>query len=483
MKGASLVQFYDSICQVGIRGFEDSQCSVREQYVETVAIVMSNRLQEAASPDSHAKSSKKKAPEPLKTILDVYNSLGSVFAKDKNWLRECCVLCIWKVMQRSPEQLKLVKPLAVLQLELTWLSKDSGHTFDSYRSRLQLSWLFTEYTKLLDLSIQMKLKDTILVNLSKILERANKGQQQANDQQIVLILSALSSLILQLGSHIVDNNGLALITDIINPFLSWQQPQVRLAAMECVKALMNRCRTWICQLLSFFLNMTTVAHAELAALTPGPLLIVPKDSVGKGKLQSYFMALTVQSSCLACLLYYSERLLNGVPLDIANSALISARRIILGQHQHEPDSIKNKEESLEAKKHAGWIIIQGLLGLGTSWVSSNLSTFIKMWSIVFTKETCIITEESKETQEKLAQDFIIKAEALRSIHDFIDNYKSLLNQQIIKLLAVCLTNCAYYLFQNPNKEPKKNVFNIFPTKYLQMKIVNICYECRIYGML
>lgn len=477
MKGASLAQFYDTVCQTAIRGFEDSRSSVREQYVEALARAMAGRLKEAALADPSGKGSKKKTPEPLKSILDVYNSLYPVFSKDKSWVRESCVLCIWKVMQRSPEQLKLVKPLAVLQLELTWLSKETGHTFDGYRSRVQLSWLFAEYTKLLDLAAQLKLKDAILANLSKVLERTAKHQQQANDQQIILILSAFSSLVLQLGPHLAEGGGsLSLLTDIIIPFLSWERAQVRMAAAECVKALIYRCRTWICQLLSLFLNMTTVAHAELAALTPGPLFVVPKELAGKGKLQSYYMALTVQSGCLASLLYCSERMLKGVPLDIANSALVSARRIILGHHQHEPEEKKDspkkaKEEGIEAKKHAGWIIIQGLLGLGTAWVSGNLSTFIKMWTVMFTKETCVIPEDSKESAEVLAQDFVIKAEALRAMRDFITNYKSMMSQQVIKILATCLTNCAFYLFQNCTKEPKKTVFAMFPTKHLQMKAV------------
>ena len=224
--------------------------------------------------------------------------------------------------------------------------------------------------------------------------------------------------------------------------------------------------------------MTTVAHAELSALTPGPLFVLPKDYSIKENLQNYFTTLSVQSGCLSSLIYCTERLLHGVPLDIANSALVSARGIIVGYHQHEKEddrqnSFKSKENELLEKRHAGWIVVQGLLGLGTSWVSGNLSTLITLWNTAFIKETCALPELPSYDMEKLAEDFIVKAEALRALHDFAVNYKGLINQQVMRFVSSTLLNCSLYLFQNCNKEPKKTIFEMFPIKHQQMKYVGL----------
>jgi len=481
MHGALLMQFYDTIFTACCKGFEDDQLQVREQYVLALSFAMSNKLQETIN--EKQTDSKRKSGDPPHNLIDVFNILQPVFNKDKDSEKECAVLCILKTMQQSIEHAKMSKPLQILQLNLTWLSKLSNYTIEAYKSRIQLTWLYIEYTKLLDLGAQIKLTEVILSNLDKIIEKKEKKQQQANDHQIILILYTLSALILQLGPHIVEHNSaLNHITDTINPFLVWDKSPVKLAAGECVKALMHRCRPWGCQLLSLFLNMTTVAHAELCGMPIGPIYVNIKQNAisDKESLVSYYMALNAQASCLSSLLYCTEPLLKGVPLDIANSGLSSAKRMIMGYRPHEDDETATKAKyddpkELLGKKHAGWLVIQGLLGLGNTWVNGNMSALIKLWNYTFSKELCItnplLAESKTYNLELLAQDFIVKCESLRALHDFMLNYKELLNPQVLKFVGNALVNCTVYMFTNNTKEPRKQLFDMFPAKYEQMKLV------------
>ncbi len=481
LHGSAAAQFYEAIFSASVKGFEDEQKCVREQYVRALAASMAGKLQESAGERAFNAPSKRRASEPPKNLLDVYSALQSVFSRDADLPKECVALCIWHVMRDCPDYVRQTRPLLILQLELTWLSKATAHNFENYKSRMCLGWLLVEYMKLLDLSTQLKLMETIISNLEKIVERHEKGQQQANDSQVILIISALNALILQLGPHIVEHNpSVNHITDYIVPFLSWEQPAVRTHAAECIKSLVYRCRPWVCQLLSLFLNMTTVAHAELAALSPAALFSsdVP---VGKDSLSSYYTSLSVQSGCLSSLLYGTELLLSGVPLDIANSALVSAKGIIMGYRMAEDDEERPNPDvhaggELVAKRHAGWMIIQGLLGLGNVWVSGQLSALVKLWNATFSKESCVtnplLQDEKTDRLEQLAQDFVVKADALAALHEFVTGYKELINAQVAKFVANSLVNCAQYLFSNFGKEPRKSLFEKFPVKYLQMKAVH-----------
>ena len=484
MRGTVAAQFYETIYSAAVKGFEDDQKCVREQYVFALSDSMSNKLQESVSEKTFNAQSKRRSSEPPKNLLDVYAALQSVFSKDKDLPRECVALCIWHVMRNCPEYVKQTRPLLILQLELTWLSRATSYTLEHYKTRMCLGWLFVEYMKLLDLSTQIKLMETIISNLEKIVEKHEKGQQQANDNQVILILSALNALILQLGPHIVEHNtSVNHVTDYIVPFLSWDQPAVRTHAAECIKSLVYRCKSWVCQLLSLFLNMTTVAHAELAALPPVPLFGAKSPSK-EDSLYAYYTSLSVQSGCLSSLLYCTELLLSGVPLDIANSALVSAKGIIMGycgtvDEDEERPAVEsgrgNKENELIAKKHAGWMIIQGLLGLGSVWVSGNLSALVKLWNLTFSKESCVtspyLQDERTDHLEQLSQDFVVKADALAALHEFVTSYKELINAQVAKFVANALVNCAQYMFLSYGKEPKKALFERFPVKFLQMKAV------------
>jgi len=441
---------YEDIYQASLKGFEDNELEVRDKYVEALAIAMANGLYECTSNEILNSPSRKRSSKATSNFIDVCNAFLGVI---NNEYRQCSVLCIWKIMNQCPIQLKLTKPPTILQSILTIISKSSSYPLENYKTRLYFSWLLIEYIKLLDLPAQLKLKDVILSNLNNVIQQV----QKTSEQQVIVLLTSFSALILQLGSYITEIP-LNEITDTLIPFFSWKTPQVNIAAIECIKALMHSSPSWAFQLLSLFLNMTTVSYAELATLSPS----LPFA----GELKDSFMTLSVQGSCLTSILYHAKKVFHGVPLDIANSVLSSAKSIILGYNEEEVKSTpKKKAKELIVKRAAGWIIIQGLLGLGKKWVSTHLSGLIKLWTRTF-------KTEKEEDADTILQDFIVKSESLKALNDLIDNYKTLLNQERMLSITTILINVSSYLLDNI-KELKKTVFDQYNVKYMQMNIVTL----------
>ena len=48
-------------------------------------------------------------------------------------------------MKNCPVQIKLTKPLSLMQVEFTWLSKGSLYLLDNYKLRMHLCWLIIEW--------------------------------------------------------------------------------------------------------------------------------------------------------------------------------------------------------------------------------------------------------------------------------------------------------------------------------------------------
>ena len=161
LKGATLTQYYETIYNASAKGFEDDQKSVREAYIGAMFEAMSSKLEESFSEKAFNSTTKRKAIEPPKNFSDIFNALQPIFLRETNAFKECAVLCIWKIMKYNPEYIRFTKPLIILQVELTWLSRFPIYSFESYSARIHLEWLFIEYTKLLDIDLKLKLMSII----------------------------------------------------------------------------------------------------------------------------------------------------------------------------------------------------------------------------------------------------------------------------------------------------------------------------------
>lgn len=93
-----------------------------------------------------------------------------------------------------------------------------------------------------------------------------------------------------------------------------------------------------------------------------------------------------------------------VPLALAESTLKVAKGLILGSlikpEAQEKErgvlcySLKLKEvlESEElghCRREAGWILLEGLLGMGEAWTRQNIDAFLTVLYSVFSKDICV----------------------------------------------------------------------------------------------
>ena len=92
-----------------------------------------------------------------------------------------------------------------------------------------------------------------------------------------------------------------------------------------------------------------------------------------------------------------------VPLALAESTLKVAKGLVLGSliqpEAQEKErgilcySLKLKEvlESEElghCRREAGWILLEGLLGMGEAWTRQNIDAFLTVFYSVFSKDIC-----------------------------------------------------------------------------------------------
>ena len=161
---------------------------------------MGNMLQETLQEKAFNNIQTKRKPnETPKNLFDTFNSLQGFFTKGNDFSKECVFDTLVALFPLVKDYIQKTKPLLILQQILLWLSKTSSKNLDCFKMRKLLSQLFVEYIKLLDTNLKIKLKEIILSNLEKIMEKKKQKEHQANESQLIVILTGLNALILQLG--------------------------------------------------------------------------------------------------------------------------------------------------------------------------------------------------------------------------------------------------------------------------------------------
>ena len=92
-----------------------------------------------------------------------------------------------------------------------------------------------------------------------------------------------------------------------------------------------------------------------------------------------------------------------VPLALAESTLKVVKGLVLGNfvksdaqekelgilcYPLQLKEVLESEELGQSRREAGWILIQGLLAQGESWMRQNIDTFLMMFYSLFNKDIC-----------------------------------------------------------------------------------------------
>ena len=194
--------------------------------------------------------------------------------------------------------------------------------------------------------------------------------------------------------------------------------------------------SWRISILTLVLNMSSVAHAEVASLRNAMIYFIDESNA------EYKYSLIIKKNidllkdicnCLAMILTMFTHKSHGLPLDTSLTALSRAKNIILGNMIDESDnpkyvSLKDVAANyanvdLNSYKESGWIIIQGLCSLDPSFLQSNSKTFLFLWKYIFCESSCEIDEfllaNRNEYKDALTNEFFVKKAALASLRKFV----------------------------------------------------------------
>lgn len=211
--------------------------------------------------------------------------------------------------------------------------------------------------------------------------------------------------------------------------------------------------SWRIPVLTLILNLSSVAHAEVAALKNTYIYLVDESS------PEYKYALIIRnnldllkdiSNCLGIVLSTFAHKNTGCTVDMSNAALTIAKNMIIGKFADEEDNPKSmslKEKTgkfnysnsdVDAHKEAGWMIIQGLSSMDYTWLTNNYKTLFQLWKYVFSEHACSIEEselQKPEYREALLSEFFIKKSALASLRKFILSSYDFVNSQMFQVLV------------------------------------------------
>ena len=235
--------------------------------------------------------------------------------------------------------------------------------------------------------------------------------------------------------------------------------------------------SWRISILTLVLNMSSVAHAEVASLRNTTIYFIEESNA------EYKYSLIIKKNidllkdicnCLALILTMFTHKSHGLPLDTSLNALSRAKNIILGNLIDENDnpkymSLKQISSNytnvdLNSYKESGWIILQGLCSMEASFLRNNIKTFLFLWRYVFSDTACDVDEfalNKNEYKDALTNEFFVKKAALASLRKFV--------------LSVGQSELNNELFSQSMKTIVPNLLNFF-IPYNKIGIVNFYKE-------
>ena len=179
-----------------------------------------------------------------------------------------------------------------------------------------------------------------------------------------------------------------------------------------------------------------------------------------------------------------------IPAALSESALKIAKTLMLG-HFLKPEAqerqlgfvecygniklmaVLESEEIGKSRKEAGWILLEGLFGLGDKWVSQNFESMLMLFNSIFNKSICETKGFTKVSQ--ILREFDLKLRALSTLYRLIKDFKQsiLENRDYLKLVSSMLSNCLEFLFSNSKEADVKELQSIFykasPRQYKEAK--------------
>ncbi|CDW72650.1 heat repeat-containing protein 5b [Stylonychia lemnae] len=523
----SMHSCFDQILQVSIKGFEDSNPAVLEQFILTCYHLLNLRLQESQQQgdikttfrtynqqqrDALSGPQKKKQSQNFydvpRTLSDMISFLCAILVRiqitaanisSMDNLRYALSQVMGRLIENNRVHLEMVDTESVLNpLLLSLIGKNqqiSQQDADTFKQREVSLWVFNQAVlqydpqqkiQILKHCLQSLLQRQLILSKDtlEIFQGFCKNQKLStmlNESQIITLLRMVTECLFRLSSQEL-KKAFASEKELIDPIMPYIKDQqshaVRMYGVEVIKTIGFRCSHLIHEIVSIFLSLATITNADLTSLRQVPILHLQADrnlmKPDQQVLHDNLANLNAQASSLTCLITSINHSLGGVPLALINQTINVAKGMILGNWKVGEDEdeyffsndLQKVDLQENQRREAGWIIFEGLVSLGNQWMGTRLSLFFKLLNSVFTKDMCIVNPiqlKDQNYQEKILNEFRIKKAALSTIRQFLSKCFVLLNNQLLKLIGTFLVNAVSF-FINQDKE-KKDLIRLFQTVF------------------
>ena len=475
----SVVACLEALVQGCVKGFEKLG---ETNLVEGLALTLSVHLE----PSQPLKSSRKSFEDPPKNVVEVLTCVKSYFNKQTSHnCRTGIVLCLEKVFASHlrKELVHVSDTKIFLDALMNFPRKGSANDLENWRVSELVSWLATKCisTYLSDSQANKVVEYTInklstlkpLVHDSGVVEvdpSVRKSTEPKVEIQVSILLRCFSAAMYR----VIPDQVLPQYSEsLYKPFLSLLSSAKHAKyTSRALVILSERYSSILFNLLSMLLTYTSIAHAELAGLKsePGENYQEAVNSLEGTCLGFASLIKTLRTSC------------RGVPPDISNVAFNTVKGMISGEYQGEviDEGSIFKDSGVAFKietsiRKCGWMIVEGLVTLGPSWVGAHLTTLFYLWKLPFGRKACFV--ENELGNQKITQELLHKKAAISSLLAFLRFNQSLLNPHILKVLIAFLGNALEFVYPSKNSSARRAIFeeNSNPSELVVFK--SKLYEC------
>ena len=392
---------FQSIINVCFKGFSDSSEKVRSMNTELMKEILCLKIKLTLNGKdyfySKMPSSKKKLIESLPgNLLEAIEYLSNnIYIKptSNNYDRKCVIDCIYFIIKEVPLLFAQTDKKDLINYVLFLEPKDKSGKNPPEKSEIIIShrlvtWLLYQIIKELEIDEQKQILNLITSYLVK---------KKHTESSLSIFLNCFAMICKNLDCTSAFKSEQDL-TDLLMPFLKSSKLQLQIPTCEILKTVSQNTSKWIHPLISTLISHTSITHAELAGFPFTPVYVyklVPKASENYKKeniikAMKCLNQVNMLAHALALVFSSANYSLKGVPITISNSSFNAAKAMILGNFQTEDDEedivqigLDDFDISDSPRRESGWILLEGLLHLGSQWVGSKVTTIYKLWNSVF----------------------------------------------------------------------------------------------------
>ncbi|KAF4124114.1 HEAT repeat protein [Geosmithia morbida] len=399
----------------------------------------------------------KRAPDLAMSLVEILRLLASHFTKatTSNRTRAAIGVCYCQLFRRLGEKIiesNYVRIVETLTVDILGQGSIHNHRYRLLISRKMIDTVIQDVIghRILGESGQKSAAKLLVNDILKNYPQALAEKPEPSKHTLITVLSALSSLIVSLGS--AANSFADPCRDALLQVLQHPSYSVQVFTSHCIKVFVAACPQQLLSCLSICMNSLT---REL------PLL-------GTGR-SSHTKCIGLAHGLAAALSASPSRPLHG-SLDINSRVLSMSTNLLKSSSQSE---LRVSSTQIQV----AWILIGGLMALGPNFVKIHLSQLLLLWKNALPKP---LAKDNTSARSLLESSFLthVRECALGSILAFLQFNSRLLTVDVSKRVATMLQNTTAFLRTLPNKKVTEDISQRL-TPALQLQDLDMMVQRRV----